>query len=541
MPIISPHSSPATVVCTESVSWQAPTGQQVLDRITLAIQRQKTGLVGANGCGKSTLVRILAGVLAPTAGMVNRGGSIAMLPQDLSALAHLTVAQALGVEPKLAALDRLSRGEGLPDDLATLDDDWSIESRIVAELHRLGLSHLDLQRAMPTLSGGETTRVALGALFLRTPDLIILDEPTNNLDWTSRQALYAAIADYAGALLIISHDRQLLGLVDRIIELSPLGPRSYGGNYAHYVEQRDAEAAAAAHDLEHAAKELRKTRQEAQASRQRQERRVAHGRKTRDQVGLGKMALSIRRENSQLTTARQAGVHEARIAEGRDSLAAAQARVAEHRELDIDLAPVELPAGKRILELEDVSFRYSPSDRPLLQNINLRLDGPERVAIVGRNGSGKSTLLKLIAGGLQPTSGQVRLGVARLNCLDQHASLLDPQRSVLDNFRKWNPGLSETVCRLTLARFLFRTEAVHGLCGHLSGGERLRAALACVLTGVNPPQLLLLDEPTNHLDLASLANLEQALRLYTGALLVVSHDPAFLEAIGIQRTVDLSA
>jgi ATPase subunit of ABC transporter with duplicated ATPase domains len=147
--------------------------------------------------------------------------------------------------------------------------------------------------------------------------------------------------------------------------------------------------------------------------------------------------------------------------------------------------------------------------------------------------------LHLILGVLQPTAGQVRLGVGRVSCLDQRAELLDPRRSVLENFRVWNPGLSETVCRLTLARSLFRTDDVHRLAGTLSGGERLRAALACVLTGVQPPQLLLLDEPTNHLDLTSLANLEQALRLYTGALLVVSHDRTFLSNVGVSRSVEL--
>jgi ATPase subunit of ABC transporter with duplicated ATPase domains len=161
------------------------------------------------------------------------------------------------------------------------------------------------------------------------------------------------------------------------------------------------------------------------------------------------------------------------------------------------------------------------------------------VALLGPNGSGKTTLIRLILGELRPAAGGVYLGVERAHCLDQRASLLHPGGSVLDNFRAWNPGLSETVCRLTLARFLFRTDAVHRPAGTLSGGERLRAALACVLTGVAPPQLLLLDEPTNHLDLASLANLEQALRLYTGALLVVSHDRTFLEGIGVTRRVEL--
>jgi ATPase subunit of ABC transporter with duplicated ATPase domains len=161
------------------------------------------------------------------------------------------------------------------------------------------------------------------------------------------------------------------------------------------------------------------------------------------------------------------------------------------------------------------------------------------VALVGPNGSGKSTLLRIILGQLRPAAGRVQLGIARVHCLDQRAEVLDGRRSVLENFRACNPGLSETVCRLTLARFLFRTDDVHRLAGTLSGGERLRAALACVLTGVDPPQLLLLDEPTNHLDLVSLANLEQALRLYTGALLVVSHDRTFLENVGVGRQVEL--
>jgi ATPase subunit of ABC transporter with duplicated ATPase domains len=280
-------------------------------------------------------------------------------------------------------------------------------------------------------------------------------------------------------------------------------------------------------------------RREAQAARERQEKRSGRGKKNRDKVGLGKMALNARRQSSELTSARLAGTFDARISDQRETVAAAQARVDERRELDIVLSPVQLPAGKMVLELEAVSFRHAAGTRPLLEGFNLRVVGPQRLAIVGPNGSGKSTLLQLILGKLQPTAGQVRVGVTRVSCLDQKADLLDPQRSVLENFRLWNPGLSETTCRLTLARFLFRTDAVHRRSETLSGGERLRAALACVLTGVNPPELLLLDEPTNHLDLASLANLEQALRLYSGALLVVSHDRIFLNNIGVQRSVAL--
>jgi ATPase subunit of ABC transporter with duplicated ATPase domains len=511
----------------------------VLDRVTLALHREKTGLVGNNGSGKTTLARILAGELKPAGGSVTPAGVIALLPQDFTPMADQSVAQVLGVHEKLAALKRLTAGEGLPGDLATLDDDWSLESHIASVFDRLGVAHVALDRLIGALSGGETTRIVLAAQFLKNPDLIILDEPTNNLDRDARQALYDAIRSWHGGLLAISHDRPLLNLMDRIVELSPQGLRSYGGNFDLYVTQRDAEAAAAEHDLEHAAKELRKARRQAQEARERQERRSSRGKKSRDQVGLGKMALNTRRESSEQTTARLAETLESRIGQSRDAVAAAQARVDERPKLDITLSPVDLPQGKTVLELEDVSFRYSDGARPILDHFNLRLIGPERVAIIGPNGSGKSTLLRLILGTLQPTSGRLRLGVGRASCLDQRADLLDGRLSVLENFRIWNPSLTETVCRLTLARFLFRTDDVHRLCATLSGGERLRAALACVLTGVDPPQLLLLDEPTNHLDLASLANLEEALRLYTGALLVISHDSSFLSNIGVGRTVEL--
>jgi ATPase subunit of ABC transporter with duplicated ATPase domains len=522
----------------EAVSWRSPTDQPVLDQVTLGLAGEKTGLIGANGSGKTTLARIMAGELAPTAGSVRRAGTVAFLPQDFTPLADSSVAQALGVEEKLAALARLSAGTALDNDLAILDDDWTLEARLEAELDRLGLAHLRLDRRMSSLSGGETTRVVLAALFLRRPDAIILDEPTNNLDRDSRQALYAALRDWPGGLLVVSHDRALLGLMDRIVELSPHGLRVYGGNLELYTAQRDAETAAAQRDLVESAKTLRKNRREAQAVKERQQRRNSQGKKNQPRSGIPAIALNYFRNSSERTTARLDATLENKVGDAQAAVSAARDRLAARPQLDITLTPVDLPAGKTVLELEGVSFRYD--DWPaLIEDFHLRLVGPERVALTGPNGSGKSTLIRLMLGELQPTAGRVSLGVERANCLDQHSSLLQPDRSVLDNFRTWNPQLSETVCRLTLARFLFRTDVVYRLTGTLSGGERLRAALACVLTAVAPPQLLLLDEPTNHLDLASLANLEQALRLYTGALLVVSHDQAFLENIGITRQVEL--
>jgi ATPase subunit of ABC transporter with duplicated ATPase domains len=445
------------------------------------------------------------------------------------------------VREKLDALGRLTAGRGSDADLAVLDDDWAVEERVAAELSRLGLSGVGLDRPLASLSGGETTRVVLASLFLRRPDLLLLDEPTNNLDRESRQALRTALAAWPGGLVVVSHDRALLRLMDRMVELTPKGARSYGGNYDLYVAQRDAEAQAAQEQLAAAEKELRRARRDAQAARERQDRRNSRGAKERDKGGMPTILLNAMRQKSEGTTARLAATHDDRVAGAQEALAEARERVEQSRELAVCLPPVDLPAGKLVLEMEDVCFRYPGSPRALLDRFALRMVGPERVAIAGPNGSGKTTLLKLIRGELTPDGGTVRLGVNRWRCLDQRADLLAGSLSVLENFRRHALALSESACRMILGRFLFRGDTVHKPAAALSGGERLRAALACVLSAAETPQLLLLDEPTNHLDLPSLANLEQALRGYTGALLVISHDGDFLDAVGIDRVIELGA
>jgi ATPase subunit of ABC transporter with duplicated ATPase domains len=215
----------------------------------------------------------------------------------------------------------------------------------------------------------------------------------------------------------------------------------------------------------------------------------------------------------------------------------AQAAVERVRLLAFELPSSGLAAGRRVLMLDQVGFGW-PGRPALLAGVSLDMVGPRRVAVTGPNGAGKTTLLKLITGELEPTQGQIARG-GRFAFLDQRASMLDETETILANFRRLNPDDDDNACRAALARFLFRADAALRLVAELSGGELLRAALACVLAGRAPPQLLVLDEPTNHLDLDSIAAIEAAVAGFDGALLVVSHDPDFLAAVGVEQTLRL--
>jgi ATPase subunit of ABC transporter with duplicated ATPase domains len=219
------------------------------------------------------------------------------------------------------------------------------------------------------------------------------------------------------------------------------------------------------------------------------------------------------------------------------ALAEARARMERERPQAFDLPPIGLPAGRQVLRFDKVGFGW-PGQAPILRGVDFALVGPQRAAVIGRNGAGKSTLLRLAAGSLRATEGAVTLSV-RAALLDQRTDLLDESLSVLENFRRLNPAADSNAAHAALARFAFRNVAADQVVATLSGGERLRAALACVLAQPQPPQLLMLDEPTNHLDLEAVEELESALAAYDGALLVASHDEAFLEAIGVKRRVAL--
>jgi ATPase subunit of ABC transporter with duplicated ATPase domains len=537
---LSTQSSDLRVVA-ERLAFSLADGRTLFSDLTLGFGRERTGLVGPNGTGKSTLLRLLAGELRPSAGTVVRAGSIGYLPQDFRVQADRPLADVLGIAPRLARVDRVLAGEASPEDLDAVGGDWNLRERAEAVLARLGLAHLSLGRPVAEVSGGEATRVALAGVLLAEPDFLLLDEPTNNLDAAGRTVLYDFVAGWTGGLLAVSHDRGLLGRMDRIVELMPGGARVYGGGWELYQARRAAEAQAAARELASAEGALRQARREAQALRERQARRDSRGKRAAGEGGTPKIILGMMKENAEGTGAKVRETAARLVADGRARVDAARERVDEQGRLSLALPSAAVPAGKLVGELDEVTYRHPGAARPVIDRVSFRLAGSERVAVAGRNGSGKTTLLRLVTGELRPESGIVRLGLPAYEVafFDQHARRLRDDASVLANYRAANPDVDETAARHALARFLFEGDAVHQPAGSLSGGQRLRAALACALNGWHPPRLLILDEPTNHLDLESLEAMEEVIRGYDGALLVVSHDAAFLDAIGIDRRVGL--
>ncbi|MDR1075260.1 MAG: ATP-binding cassette domain-containing protein [Xanthomonadaceae bacterium] len=518
----------------QRVSYATVSGQQLFDGLSLDFGLERSGLVGRNGIGKSTLLRLLDGSLLPGSGQVRCEGRRRMLRQT-AAIESGTLIGAFGVAEAWARLRRIEQGEGGAEDLQQAD--WTLRARMEAALARIGLPDWPPDWPLAAMSGGQRTRVALAALIFDEPDFLLLDEPTNHLDREGREQVARLLQEWRGGAIVVSHDRELLERMDRIVELSTLGARIYAGNGSEYRLQKQAELAQAEQELGSAARKLKAVREGIRQARERKARRDANALRDRARGGQARILLDRAAERAEKTLGRGSHLAERQLGDARREVQQARAQLESLRPLMVEIDGTGLPQGRQVLVFEKVSG--GPVDGvDVLRDISFGITGPERVAVVGRNGSGKSTLLKLAAGLLQPSRGRIERPL-RAALLDQDVILLDDAQSLLENFHRLNPDDNEQTARDALARFLFRTDAALKKAGQLSGGERLRAGLACLLGSRTPPGLLLLDEPTNHLDLQSIEAVEAGLDAFDGALLVVSHDRFFLDAIGIQRSISL--
>ncbi|GGX41977.1 ABC transporter [Tateyamaria omphalii] len=516
------------------LSWHTPDNTALFTDLNLTFGLGRTGLVGRNGTGKTTLLRLIAGELTPSSGTITKPPKIGVLHQNPEQRAGATLADLFGATDQLAILARAERGAATADDLA--DADWTIETRLEAALTGMGLDHPPDTR-LSALSGGQRTRAGLAALMFEKPDALLLDEPTNHLDHLGRAQVIQALRTWRGCVIVASHDRTLLAEMDTIVELTTLGARTYGGNYAAYRDMKIAELASAEQDLARAERTMTETRARVRLAAERKARTDRQGRQLRASGSQSKLVLDAAKERSEGSGASAARLRSRQLDNAESTLDEARDAIEILQPLAIDIPASGLIEGRNVLQVDSLRFGYQ-HDHPILKDVSLTIRGPERVAIEGANGTGKSTLLACIHGDLQPQGGSIDLHVP-VALLDQDLTLFDPEETVRDAFARLDPDATENDRRAALARFLFRGDDAHQRIGLLSGGQRLRAGLACTLGHSQPRQLLLLDEPSNHLDIEAVETLEAALSAYDGAILVVSHDREFLDNIGVTRSLTL--
>jgi ATPase subunit of ABC transporter with duplicated ATPase domains len=518
-----------------NVSLSTPDGRSLFSGISLDFSRERVGLVGRNGIGKSTLLRLLRGELEPAKGRVERTGTIGTMRQAVQVSAGETVAHLLGISGEMALLRRAETGIASIDELA--DADWSLEARAMEALAQVGLD-VALDAQLDTLSGGQRTRAALAGAVFGRPDFLLLDEPTNDLDREGRRAVRDLLESWREGAIVVSHDRELLQTMDAIVELTTLGAARYGGNWSDYRARKALELSAAEHDLAASERRMTEIRRKAQQAMERKQRRDGAGSRKAARGDMPRILAGARRERAEKSGGENSRLADRQRAAGAEALTQARERVERLEKLSITLAPTGLASSQRVLDIHALTHGYD-QEEPVLRNVSLSMVGPQRLAIAGANGSGKSTLLALVAGRLTPRSGRVQVHVP-FALFDQRMTMLDPASTIAENFSRLNPKSDENSSRAALARFQFRATAAEQLAGTLSGGQMLRAGLACILGSAKPPPLLVLDEPTNHLDLESIAAVEAGLRAYDGALLIVSHDEAFLQEIGVTRRLLLN-
>ncbi|NUO44376.1 MAG: ABC-F family ATP-binding cassette domain-containing protein [Streptomyces sp.] len=512
-----------------SLAFAWPDGTPVFDDLDIAFGPGRTGLVGVNGSGKSTLLKLIAGELTPADGAVRVAGEVGYLPQNVTLDTALRIDEVLGIAAQRAALHAIEAGDVAEEHFETVGDDWDVEERALATLGELGLDRIGLDRTVGEVSGGESVLLRLAALLLRRPDVLLLDEPTNNLDLYARRRLYAAVASWSGVLVVVSHDRELLDLVDQIADLRSGEVTWYGGNFSAYEAALTTEQEAAERMVRVAEADLKRQKRELVDAHSKLAQRTRYANKMYDNKREPRAVMKLKKRSAQVSAGKHRIMHEEKLAEAKDRLDEAVDAVRDDDEIRVDLPYTAVPPGRDVLTLMDLELAYGAR---LRGGFDLR--GPERVALIGRNGAGKTTLLRTIAGELAPVSGETHAHVP-LRFLPQRLDVLDGELSVAENVARFAPDATNNRVRARLARFLFRGARADQKAATLSGGERFRATLAALMLAEPAPQLLMLDEPTNNLDMASVRQLTSALESYEGALIVAGHDLPFLESIGITR------
>ncbi|SFH12768.1 ABC-F family ATP-binding cassette domain-containing protein [Pedobacter insulae] len=524
----------------QGATYTHPNRDLLFDNLNLTIHKQnKVALVGHNGVGKSTLLKILSGNLQLSAGVLKTDATPYFVPQLFAQYNEDTIAKALGIEEKIKALYEILSGNVTDANLSLLDDDWTIEERCATALKHWDLKVLDLNQKIKGLSGGQKMRVFLAGMMIHQPKIVLLDEPSNHLDIAGRTLLYEYIKTTSNTLVVVSHDRTLLNLLDTVCELSKNGITRYGGNYDFYLTQKRIEQESVMLGLKNEEKALRKAKDVEKASLERQQKLDARGKKKQEQAGLSRISMNTLRNNAEKSTSKLRSVHAKKIVEVSAGLKQLRTEISDIEKMKVGFDHSLFNRGKVLIKVEGLNFTY---DNTMLwpEPLTFSIGAGERVALKGANGSGKTTFLKLLLGQLLPQQGTVTNVIVNAIYIDQDYALINNELTIYEQAQLNNAGgLQEHEVKILLNRFLFTKECWGKPCLALSGGEKMRLMLCCLTIAMQKPEMIILDEPTNNLDIQNLEILKSAILAYEGVLLVVSHDEYFLRQINIERSITL--
>lgn len=538
--VIYPKHSKFMSIIIKDLSYTHTDKEVLFSNLNLIINSgEKTALTGNNGCGKSTLMRILAGEASPGTGSVHCSGHLYYVPLHFGQYDDRTVAQVLGIDRKLTALHAILNGDTAEEHFARLDNDWNIEERTQAVLHAWHLNGISLLRPLEGLSGGEKTRLFLAGMELKEPDTLLLDEPTNHLDTAGRKRLYDFVHRTSATVLVISHDRTLLNLLPAICELSRNGLACYGGNYDFYKEQKEVHRNALQQQLEEKEKALRLARKTAREMEERKARQNTRGEKASIKKGIPRILLGGLKNHAENSSSKLSNVHAEKTDKIQQEITNLKGSLPQTNKLKTDFNASALHIGKILVTAQNINFHYPDSNTNLWTvPLSFQLRSGNRFCIKGDNGSGKTTLLKLITGELTPTGGTIERADFTYIYLDQEYSLIQNEYTVSEQAEAFNlRHLPEHETKTILNRYLFPQDVWNKPCSKLSGGEKMRLAFCCLMIADNTPDLFILDEPTNNLDIESIEIITATIRNYQGTVLAVSHDRDFLKETGIEQEI----
>ncbi|MBG1243203.1 ribosomal protection-like ABC-F family protein [Nostoc sp. NZL] len=506
-----------SILLAENLAYELSLGRTLFQKIQVSIEAgDRIALVGRNGVGKSTLLKILAGQISPSDGSVWRNGIVYYLPQIS------TIRQEMTADTVLNFLIYIS------------DEWWKIEDILQTQFN----TKLDLSLPFANLSGGELTKLLLAIGLAQQPNLLLLDEPTNHMDLQALESLRQFLLNFTGAYVIVSHKPFFLDQVTDVTwELTPVGLKVYGGNFSQYREQKEIELEVALRAHEVARKELKRTQATAMQEQQRAAQSSHNGRAKFLNGSIDRMAAGLIKTKAEVSTGTAKKKHEAAVAKANQKVAETKVKTTKVTSIQLEEKNQKY---RNLINIQGANLRIS--ERLLIQNIQLHVSSGDRIAILGANGSGKSSLVKAILGMENQTavldSGEVLLApTMKAVYLDQTYELVDRQYTVLGNMQAANPNLSYQLLRQQLGHFLFKCYDVHKSASVLSGGELARLAIAMI--SISEIDLLILDEPTNNLDIETVEQMIIGINDYQGALWVISHDLDFLSRINITQSFKL--